>query len=171
MGRKKKLLGLAAVLLALGTLPGLIRAQGPETVVMESISALYGPVTFDHAMHVDLAGSCARCHHHTLGEAPVKESCGRCHQAGETASAIACRDCHSSERFSSAYLEKIAGDRYLYHTGRPGLTGALHQQCLGCHQEMGAATGCTDCHQRTNKGDAFYRSGAYAPKPKPAKGH
>jgi hypothetical protein len=28
----------------------------------------------------------------------------------------------------------------------PGLYGAYHRQCLGCHQKMGRPTGCTDCH-------------------------
>ncbi len=168
-GSRKRLLGIAAALLVFGAVPGLIKAQGgADRVALNKLSSLYEPVDFDHAMHTGLAESCATCHHHTLGEAPVVERCARCHQGGESVGAIACRDCHSAERFSSAYLEKIEKDPYLYHTGRPGLMGALHQQCLGCHQEMGAPVGCTDCHLRTEKGDAFYRSGVHAPKDKPA---
>ncbi len=34
---------------------------------------------------------------------------------------------------------------------RPGLKAAYHQQCMGCHKEMGVdkpkPTGCTDCHK------------------------
>ena len=32
----------------------------------------------------------------------------------------------------------------------PGLLGAYHQQCIGCHEEMEipGSTGCTDCHEK-----------------------
>ncbi|MFH7319142.1 cytochrome c3 family protein [Desulfurivibrio sp. D14AmB] len=161
-GSRKKLLALGLALLMGGALPGLLGAA-PDTVVMDELGDLYGPVTFDHNFHVMITGSCVTCHHHTLGEAPVDERCLRCHQGGSPAGAVACKDCHPQDRFSSAYLEKLEQDPYLYHTGRPGLLGALHQQCLGCHQQFGVAYGCTDCHVRTEKGDAFYRSGDYAP--------
>ncbi|RPJ12464.1 MAG: cytochrome C, partial [Desulfobacteraceae bacterium] len=32
---------------------------------------------------------------------------------------------------------------------KPGIMGAYHQQCMGCHKEMGIAkpVGCTECHK------------------------
>lgn len=163
MGKRNKLLGiwLAAALLVLGAAPGFIKAQ-PEIIVLDNLSSLYEPVNFTHAMHTNFT-SCATCHHHTLGQKPVEERCVRCHQGGEPVSAISCRDCHASERFAAAELERIEQDRYLYHTVRPGLMGAFHQQCLGCHERMGARTGCTECHARSAKGEAFYLSGEHAP--------
>jgi len=170
--RRKRLLTLAAA--ALFTTAGAFHAaaQGPEGEIrLDSLADLFGPVVFDHAMHVELAGSCGACHHHTTGEAPENPVCARCHQAGEEASAVACKDCHASKRFSAAYLAEVASDPHRYHTGRPGLKGAYHQKCLGCHQESGAPSGCVDCHQRTEAGDRFYRSGRFAPKPTAQTGH
>ena len=46
----------------------------------------------------------------------------------------------------------------------------MHRNCIDCHEKMKGPTGCQDCHQRTKEGDAFYNSGAFAPKNKPAKG-
>jgi DnaJ-class molecular chaperone len=38
---------------------------------------------------------------------------------------------------------------------RPGMKGAYHQQCIGCHQEMGLekpkATDCAGCHKEKKK--------------------
>ena len=39
--------------------------------------------------------------------------------------------------------------------GRPGLKGAYHTQCIGCHQRMGiekpVATACTECHKKRSQ--------------------
>lgn len=159
---RKKLLAIMLALLVLGIVPALIKAA-PDKIVLDDLSSLYGPVQFDHSLHT-MFGSCASCHHHTLGGEAEDPRCVRCHRGGEPADAIACRDCHSAERFSSAYLEKIENDPHLYHTGRPGLMGAFHQSCLGCHQRMGVAAECTDCHAMTEKGNTFYRSDDIVPK-------
>jgi len=165
-GKKKKLLGVVAVLALTAPLAaqGLV-SQGPDSVVLDTLANHYEAVEFNHAMHVDVAGNCATCHHHTTGEAPVDESCARCHEGGKEAKSVACKDCHSDTPFSAENLKASDTNPKLYHTGKPGLKGALHQKCLGCHQEMGAPTGCQDCHARNDKGDAFFNSGNYAPKP------
>jgi len=165
-GRTKKLLGVAIVVAALGAAPHAgLAAGGPATVELDSLSKLFGSVPFDHAKHTGLAGNCAECHHHTLGEAPVKENCGRCHKANQPAKTVACRQCHPAERFEAGYMASVAANPMLYHNGKPGLKGAYHQKCLGCHQAMGGPTGCEDCHTMTDKGEAFYRTGKYAPAP------
>jgi hypothetical protein len=44
------------------------------------------------------------------------------------------------------------------------------EDCLACHEENGAPTGCTDCHAMTDAGEKFYNTGKYAPEAKAA-GH
>ena len=164
---RKMLLSVAAALALSGGLMQHSFASGPDSVELESLAELYEPVTFDHAMHVDLTdGNCAECHHHTTGMAPSDENCGRCHQeSGEEAAVVACRGCHAEKRFAAKYLAAIEADHMVYHVGKPGLKGAYHQNCLGCHVEMGAPAGCQDCHPRNEKGGEFFYAGKYAPKP------
>ena len=142
-------------------------AQGPDTVELKSLAQYYEPVQFNHAMHVDMLGEngCAVCHHHTVGTPLVDETCMRCHEYGGETESANCEDCHPANRFSAEYLAKIEKDIHLFHVDRPGLKGAFHQRCLGCHKEMDAAIGCEDCHTRTDAGDRFFRSGKYAPAP------
>ncbi len=164
-GRKKKLLTAVAVLAVSAPLAFSAWANGPETVELDSLAQYYGPVTFDHAMHADLAESCADCHHHTTGTEPTNATCARCHTESDEASAIACKDCHSEQPFSAASLKEIENNPQLYHTGKPGLKGAYHQNCLGCHESMGGPTGCQDCHTRNEEGDKLFHAGNYAPEP------
>ncbi len=139
----------------------------PESVDIDSLTNHYEAVTFDHSMHVEATeNDCAVCHHHTTGTPPTDERCIRCHKDSSEADAVACADCHSAQRFSAEYLKKIETTPLLFHRDKPGLKGAYHQKCLGCHQEMDAPTGCQDCHTRNEKGDKFFHSGAFAPAPK-----
>lgn len=157
--RGKLLMVLAGILVFLLPAAGFAGDTGPETVELESLAELYRPVEFNHAMHVDLAdGQCARCHHHTLGDVPVEPRCLECHRGGQEATAVACRDCHPAQRFSAEYLATLEADSRRYHLDKPGLKGAYHRNCLGCHQENGGPAGCQDCHARTPVGDAFFRA-------------
>lgn len=171
-GRKKTLLGMAALMLLTAPLVAPAWAgDGPGTVEIGSLANHYSAVTFDHAMHTGVASSCAECHHHTTGLAPTDPTCARCHEAGAKAGSVACKDCHSDKRFSAEDLAKIEGNPQLYHKGKPGLKGAYHRKCLGCHTTMGGPTGCQDCHTRNDKGDAFFNAGKYAPAPSTSAGH
>ena len=161
--RTRKLLGGAALLVACGLAPRVGLAEAPDAVQLDRLANLFEPVAFDHAMHADLAGECTQCHHHTLGGAPVNENCGRCHEANQPAATVACRDCHATDRFEAAYLGKLEANPSTYHTGKPGLKGAYHQKCLGCHQSMGGPTGCEDCHGMTEQGEEFYKTGTFSP--------
>jgi hypothetical protein len=110
----------------------------PEKVVIKHLSKEYEPVDFPHRKIVNaivakikdskLAGYfhsqegtiCKGCHHNS----PVSKKppqCGSCH----------------GKVFDEANPLK------------PGITGAYHQQCMGCHQEMGIQKpmGCTECHK------------------------
>lgn len=132
-------------------------------IKLDSLASLYGEVNFDHDMHMDLAEDCSDCHHHTTGTGVESESCEPCHGDEEEGSTVACRDCHPVEPFSAEYLRQKSEDKTRYHVDIPGLKAVYHLNCVGCHTEMGAVTGCDECHPRTDAGDRFYRSGAYAP--------
>lgn len=133
----------------------------PETVVLNSLSHYYDGVSFDHALHEQVA-DCAACHHHTTGMPSQDPSCMRCHAAPTEVSVVACRDCHSAEPFSAGYLKAKKADTHRYHTDKLGLKGAYHQSCLGCHQAMGAPSGCMDCHPRNPAGDALFQAGGFS---------
>lgn len=69
--------------------------------------------------------------------------CAGCHHnAPATLEPSGCAACHG-EAFKSD------------QDGRPGLKGAYHGQCMGCHQAMGieepAATDCTKCHKEKSE--------------------
>lgn len=132
----------------------------PALISLDTLSEYYAAVRFDHATHVDLAESCARCHHHTTGEA-AEPRCSSCHQ-GHVAGSVACRDCHPAQPFSAAYLRDKEQDRQRYHIDKLGLKAAYHRNCLGCHQESGGPLGCQDCHPRTPAGDQLFHDEAQA---------
>lgn len=95
-----------------------------ETITLDSLSTRYGPVEFSHGQHAEIAGNCAKCHHHSpKGSTPA---CGECH-------------------------ESIIVYHYNTAKRKPdlGLKGAYHRQCMDCHEKMGSGPlGCTDCHEK-----------------------
>ncbi len=111
----------------------------PETVTIGTLSEKYEPAVFPHRQVVDkllehIADSkiathfhgdedvvCQGCHHHSpAGQKPPL--CENCHDA----------PFNETEPF------------------KPGLFGAYHRQCLGCHESMQiekpAITDCVGCH-------------------------
>lgn len=132
------LLGIAAVSLS--------AMEGPDVVELGALTNIYAAVTFDHEMHVDMT-SCASCHHHTTGVPAEDARCVRCHAASGEADEVACTGCHGASAESAA-KRKEAGTVNLFHTDTTGLKRAYHLQCLGCHKEMEAASGCEDCHPK-----------------------
>jgi len=161
---------LLIILLAAG---GAIAAPtgGPAQVKIDRLSSLFDAVNFDHAAHVEIAGDCASCHHHTTGDGAGGERCGRCHAQSPKTATVACHDCHEADPFTAVQLERKADDRYQYHVDKPGLKAAYHWNCLGCHENAGGPTGCEDCHPRNATGEQFYHSGAFAPKAAAARAH
>ena len=150
-----------------------LAGDGPDEVEIDSLAQLYEPVYFDHAMHEEVTDSnCAVCHHHTLGTQIEDENCMRCHAESGATDEISCQGCHPSNRFEAEYLNKIDADNTLYHRDKVGLKAAYHIRCMNCHEELGVANGCQDCHSRTDAGDKFFHAGTYAPPEtdKPASG-
>lgn len=145
--------------------------EPPEIVEISTLSNLYTPVIFDHLLHVDMA-DCSVCHHHTTGTRIIDKNCTRCHTAGGEYDAaifnsgrpytISCRDCHEKQRFGSTYLRKLENPN-LYHIDKPGLKGAYHLSCIGCHKETEAVIGCQDCHELTEMGQKLFNTGKFKP--------
>lgn len=165
--KRKFVSGLAAVTLAASLVilvqPGwcMDAEDAPESVEINSLANLYSAVEFDHAAHVAMA-ECSDCHHHTTGTGPAAPTCARCHSGTEVGDTVSCRECHATEPFIRENLEEMDNPE-IFHVDKPGLKGAYHINCLGCHQEVAGPTGCQDCHQMTEAGEKRFNSGPYAP--------
>ena len=98
-------------------------AELPHRKVVDTLMARLNKDTLGKYFHKDKYTMCQGCHHNSpMSAAPPK-----------------CATCHS-------LAPKKATD------GRPGLKGAYHGQCIGCHDKMGikkpAATACAECHKK-----------------------
>jgi len=100
--------------------------------------------------------ACVQCHHHTTGGEVTDPNCLRCHAKSGEANTVSCQECHSSDRFSKEDLSK-RDNPSLYHIDKPGLKGAYHLNCVGCHQQTGGPTGCQDCHTMTEAGKRCFK--------------
>ncbi|WP_303721564.1 cytochrome c3 family protein [Malonomonas rubra] len=136
--------------------------DAPESVTIDALAKYYEPVEFDHEMHVDVSEDCSSCHHHTTGTGTADQYCSKCHSEYKELVKVACQDCHPTQPFS-AEVVNLQSQQDIFHADMNGLVGAYHQNCMGCHQEVGGPTGCEDCHARTEAGDEFYHAGKYAP--------
>jgi len=116
------------------------RGDIPETVTIGSLSKTYEPVELPHGkivsalvkgiennnlanyFHTEQGTLCQGCHHNS----PATKRPPRC------------ASCHG-EPFQESDLF------------RPGLMAAYHQQCMGCHDQMGienpASRDCAGCHK------------------------
>ena len=119
--------------------------QIPEKVSIGNLSDRFEPATFPHRkvvkalidktrdsklagyFHIEKGTLCQGCHHNSP-PAEKPPVCSNCH--GQTI--------ENTDAF------------------RPGLVGAYHQQCIGCHTTMGiekpASRDCNACHVEKNKG-------------------
>ncbi|MCC7292163.1 MAG: cytochrome c3 family protein [Phycisphaerales bacterium] len=92
----------------------------PDIVMLADLQDLYEPVPFDHKVHAEMAemsSGCAACHHYTA----------------DSLRHPACRSCHSAAGSNDDHA-------------MPGLRGAYHRQCLGCHRQWGDESACGACH-------------------------
>ncbi len=94
--------------------------EGPGVAVLGQLRDLYEPVRFNHKLHaemVEMGQGCNTCHHYSPpGKFPP------------------CRDCHGARPSDPLNLKQ------------PGLKGAYHRQCMGCHREWSHETKCVLCH-------------------------
>lgn len=141
-----------------------IGAPIPDTITINTLEKLYDKVKFNHAKHIAAIKDCGDCHHHTTGTLMEDPNCARCHKYGNESKTVSCKGCHSVNPFSAETLAEKASNQATYHRDKPGLKGAYHQSCIGCHAKKGGPTGCLDCHGRKKEGDALYNAGEFAPK-------
>ncbi|HID02113.1 MAG TPA: class III cytochrome C [Desulfobacterales bacterium] len=167
MSTRKKIMR-TALALTVGTMmisPALVlsmdAADAPETVSIDVMSKLYDPVEFNHEMHVDYA-SCQECHHQTTGDIVNDPNCARCHHNHDENDVVSCSECHVADRFNEDYLKTLE-DPKLYHIDKPGLKGAYHLNCIGCHEITSGPTGCVECHAMTEAGEKMFNTGQFAP--------
>lgn len=143
----------------------------PDTVTIDVLEGLYTKVIFKHSGHIKTVFDCAVCHHHTTGTLVNDPNCIRCHKTSNPTQNVACRNCHTKDPFSVEALKEKEANPNRYHNDTPGLKGAYHQACIGCHKKMNGPTGCLDCHKRKPEGDAMFNAGEFAPKKPAGKGH
>lgn len=95
-----------------------LKPEVPEEPVRMLFKGSAGDVLFTHQIHTeDYDLDCASCHHN-LDDGDEEYNCSECHEPG------------ASE------------DDDLM-----GRTDAMHAQCIGCHEEMGAGpVECATCH-------------------------
>ncbi len=96
-------------------------SEAPDYFIIDRLVDLYTPVVFPHKLHAgmsELDVGCARCHHYSEGDKIPK-----------------CETCH----------DKASNQDNLE---QPGLKGAYHRQCLGCHREWSHETQCSVCHPK-----------------------
>jgi hypothetical protein len=116
----------------------------PGTIVIKHIMNQYGPVTFNHEMHVGIAGNCGTCHHQH--DEKVKAGCTECHSL--SAGAFKASAKHGFSPCNSCHADPSPDMPEM-----PGLKVALHKKCFSCHLgmgELGASPGaCTKtCHAK-----------------------
>lgn len=124
--------------------------DAPINVTIDYLQQLYTAVDFDHQLHTELY-ACNTCHHHTTGDGPNNQKCGKCHADSGASDDVSCSGCHAASQGIATPLDQSTAHA-LYHIDKPAIKGALHLQCLGCHQAEDGPTGCLDCHAFTVEG-------------------
>ncbi len=100
--------------------------QAPDVFLLDKLSDIYVPVVFPHKLHasmMEMGQGCAVCHHYNP-EGPI----------------LKCSECHG-------------GPSNPNDLKQPGLKGAYHRQCLGCHREWTHETDCVVCHAKRKPGN------------------
>ena len=118
----------------------------PDVITMKNEKAFpqhrMGIVEFDHKTHADEYGlSCGDCHHDENGE-PLADL-----KAGDPVQS--CYECHDKDgrprRDPAMSPEEWEKEQLKYYYG------AIHENCMGCHKEMGGPKTCTECHPRPER--------------------
>ena len=122
--------------------PGVIEMKNEQAFSQHRM----GIVQFDHKTHAaakpDGYGlGCGDCHHDENGE-PLTDL-----KAGDTVQG--CMECHDKpdrpRRDPAMSPEEWEKEQLKYYYG------AIHENCMGCHKEMGGPKTCTECHPRPQR--------------------
>lgn len=95
-------------------------AEGPDVRILNQIQKSEPAVRFDHKAHAEMVG--------------MGNGCGTCHHYSPVGNYPPCSECHEKKPSNPEHLSK------------PGLNGAYHRQCMGCHREWSHDTKCGICH-------------------------
>ena len=101
-------------------------AEAPDVFLLDQLSEIYVPVVFPHKLHA------------SMGE--MGEGCSICHHRNPEGPILRCDACHG-------------GASNPVNLKQPGLKGAYHRQCLGCHREWTHETDCAICHAKREAGN------------------
>jgi hypothetical protein len=147
---------IATAALLASALSLLALADGPpKTVKIDGLVNLWGPSEFDHVKHVGVTESCKDCHHKPFGK-PM--ACADCHEGEvdpkgfdhvkhfEYDSCASCHQVQSTKELACGHCHKTPFDKD--NLAVPGLKGAYHDQCMGCHRKNGVANSCETCHKK-----------------------
>jgi hypothetical protein len=96
-------------------------AEGPDRITMSEGTGHYGRVEFSHKVHAEMAEmgrGCIECHHEAT-EGQAMRRCGECHSPSRIREDLETTD----------------------------LRGAMHRQCMGCHEQWDPEMQCSSCHQ------------------------
>jgi hypothetical protein len=111
----------------------------PETVVIKNLSKQYEAVDFPHrrivnALVNNIKDNKLAAYFHPR-EGTVCQGCH--HNSPVSKKPPYCANCHGKPFDAESSL-------------KPGILGAYHLQCMGCHKEMGMTKpmGCNDCHKK-----------------------
>jgi hypothetical protein len=91
---------------------------GPNVVTLNELEYEYQPVIFEHRRHAQMSA--------------MGKECSNCHHYSEAGGITACKECHPASAPE--------------HLDQPGLKGAYHRQCMGCHDTWSGASDCEMCH-------------------------
>lgn len=115
------------------------KAKIPEDIKIDRLEKTYAAVLMPHGKMVrTLLAGINQSRLATVFHNDKNTLCQGCHHGTPaTDKPVGCSSCHSAP-FN-------AQDPF-----KPGLKGAYHQQCMGCHETMkiDKALGCTDCHKK-----------------------
>ncbi len=111
----------------------------PETVIIKTIADVYKPSEFPHRMVVQ-----------AVFEKAGKNSMAKTFHGNEL---TLCTGCHhnSPATLTPPKCASCHGKTPDLATGKPGLKGAYHGQCITCHQKMEVKvlpTDCNKCHEK-----------------------
>ena len=112
----------------------------PETVVINTIAKEYQPSQFPHQMMIK-----------TIFERAGKNSMAKAFHQDELTLCVGCHH-NSPATLTPPKCASCHGEMPDLATGKPGLKGAYHGQCITCHQKMEVKsvlpTDCTKCHEK-----------------------
>ena len=117
------------------------KEEVPETVTIQRLSKKHEAVTFPHRQVVNALVE--RIKDNSLSDYFHNEKetiCQGCHHNSPASiKPPQCGNCHSKQWDTNTPL-------------KPGILGAYHQQCMGCHKQMDIKKpiGCTECHKLKN---------------------